>query len=319
MLDLYKELKKYGKVKTNEPLSKHTSFKIGGPADFFVIVENIKNLVDLLKLLDSEGQEYFVLGGGSNILISDSGFNGVVIKINCQNSEVFDHALVADAGCSTAAIAHQSVKNNLTGFEWGVGVPGTIGGAVRGNAGAMGSEMKDVVSKVEIYKNGEVLELNKSECQFGYRNSVFKTNGDLILRVWLELINSEDKSGMKKALESLNYRQTTQPQGFASTGCIFKNPDFMENEENILRNFDENDEKIQNFKKVGKISAGWLVELADLKGLKIGDAQISEKHGNFVLNLGDAKSTDVLSLIEKIKQEVYNKYGIKLEEEIEIL
>ncbi|PIZ93345.1 MAG: UDP-N-acetylenolpyruvoylglucosamine reductase [Candidatus Magasanikbacteria bacterium CG_4_10_14_0_2_um_filter_41_10] len=321
MQDLYKKFKDYGKVRLNEPLAKHTTFKIGGPASFFVTVTETNNLVALLTLLDGKGIEYFIHGGGSNTLASDAGFAGVVIDVKTRNTEVQDDVFIADAGCVTVAVAQKSMSAGLTGFEWGVGVPGTIGGAVRGNAGAMGGDMKKDILKVDVYIDGEVVEMTNEACEFGYRESAFKDNGGVILRAYLQLKKAEpDAELMKKALEHLQYRNSTQPKGFASSGCIFKNSDFkIQNAEclDTLREFDA--EKMEQFEKIGKISAGWLIEQAGLKGKKKGKAEISETHGNFMLNTGGATADDVLSLIEEVKQEVYERFGIELEEEVSIL
>ena len=322
MQDLYKKFKDYGKVKLNEPLAKHTTFKIGGPASFFVTVTETEKLVELLKLLDGKGIDYFIHGGGSNTLASDAGFVGVVIDVKTRNTEVQEDVFIADAGCVTVAVAQKSMAAGLTGFEWGVGVPGTIGGAVRGNAGAMGGDMKkDILKKVDVYIDGEVVEMTNEECEFGYRESAFKNNGGVILRAYLQLKKAEpDAQLMKKALEHLQYRSSTQPQGFASSGCIFKNSDFKtQNAEclDTLREFDA--EKMEQFEKIGKISAGWLIEQAGLKGKKKGKVEISETHGNFMINTGGATADDVLGLIEEVKQEVYTRFGIELEEEVSIL
>lgn len=319
MEHLYKELKKYGRVKTDEPLNKHTTFKIGGPARFFVSVEITDNLIELLGFLDAEGVSYMAIGGGSNMLACDSGFDGVLIHINTKQKSRENNDIRADAGCITVDVAQFSIQQGLTGFEWGVGVPGSIGGAVRGNAGAMGSEMQASVKSVRTYENGEILDLDKEACAFGYRDSIFKHSSKIVLSVTLSLEKAEDKEGMKTALGHLSYRNKTQPKGFASTGCIFKNPDTETNKALLLRHFDAQDEKVQQFMRVGKISAGWLIEKAGLKGTREGQALISSEHGNFIVNLGAASSSNVLALIEKIKETVYTTYGIELEEEIQII
>ncbi len=319
MTELYKQLKQYGKVKTNEPLSKHTTFKIGGPAAYFVTVDETDKLIELLKYLDGEGTPYVILGGGSNTLAQDGEFDGVVIRVRSLGFRVQGTIAIADAGCPTVTVAQKSMQAGLTGFEWGVGVPGTIGGAVRGNAGAMGGDMQKDVLKVEVYRDGEVFELSNEECKFDYRTSIFKHKGGVVLRVHLQLAEADpDAVLMKQALEHLQYRNSTQPQGFASSGCIFANADFQSNKVRLIEHFEGN-EKITQFEKVGKVSAGWLVEQAGMKGKQIGNVQISPKHGNFLVNLGDAKAEDVKALIEEVKEAVYNKYRITLEEEVSIL
>lgn len=318
-MEIYKKLKEFGQVKINEPLSKHTTFKIGGPADFFVMVDSTDKLVELLNFVSGEGVDYFLIGGGSNMLASDAGFRGVVISTQKNKGfRVEGDLVVVEAGYSTVEVAQSSMKAGLTGFEWGVGVPGTIGGAVRGNAGATGGETKDVVEKVEVYRDGEIVALNNEECRFNYRDSIFKHNTDIILRVYLRLKKSENKELIKTALKHLQYRNTTQPQGYSSTGCIFKN----------LKLETESEKELKKLKGLGvpqeflvakKIPAGWLVQEAGMKGESVGQAQVSERHGNFIVNLGGATAQNVMDLIEKIKEKVYDKFGVELEEEIRII
>jgi len=318
MTELYQTLKQFGQVKLNVPLSKHTTFKIGGPADYFLIVEDTAQLVEALKFLDGEGHPYFILGGGSNMLVRDEGFRGVVVEVKNKKLEINENEIVVEAGCTTVEVARKTIQGGFTGFEWGVGVPGTIGGAVRGNAGAMGSEMKDNVEKVEVYKDGEVIELSNEECQFHYRHSIFKDEGGVVLRVWLKLNKvdpSEAAQGMKKALEHLQYRNKTQPQGFASTGCVFKNFEVQNSEIEKLQSLGVPEEFLQK----GKISAGWLIDQTGMKGVQIGQAKVSETHGNFIVNLGGATAADVLALIEQIQERVYDKFGLEIEPEIQII
>jgi UDP-N-acetylmuramate dehydrogenase len=314
MNELYTQLKVFGHVKANEPMNKHTTFKIGGQVDYFLTIGSMDSLVDALKFLDSEGVSYFILGGGSNMLVRDEGFRGVAIQIKDTRCEIQDTVVQCAAGCSTVEVAQKSIAAGLTGFEWGVGVPGTIGGAVRGNAGAMGGEMKDSVDRVEIYRDGEIVEITNAECEFGYRDSVFKHQSDIILRVYLRLKKTEDVSGMKQAMDNLMYRNKTQPQGYASIGCIFKNVEYrIWNLES--RKIDLPDE----FIKKGKVSAGWLIDQSGMKGVRVGNAQVSERHGNFIINLGGATAQDVLSLIEQVKEKVYDTTGVEIEEEIQII
>ncbi len=318
---LHQTLGKFGRVKVNEPLAKHTTYKIGGPAELMVVVEETEKLIELLRFLDGEGIPRFILGGGSNFLPSDEGMGGVVIKIKTQTMSVTEDKIVADAGCVTVAIAQASMQHGLTGFEWGVGVPGTIGGAVRGNAGAMGAETKDSVASVLVYADGEVLEYNNAECKFGYRDSIFKHSSAVVLQVTLQLQKSEDKELMKKALEFLQYRNKTQPQGFANGGSVFKNVDPGEAgvmAADLLAKFPGEEEKINHFFSINKISAGWLVEMSGLKGVKIGGAGVSEKHGNFINNDGTATASDVRAVIDLVKETVAAKTGVALEEEIQL-
>ncbi len=325
MDQLYQNLKQFGQVKINEPLSKHTTFKIGGTADYFLIVERTSSLVSALQFLDGAGQEYFILGGGSNMLVRDQGFRGVAVQVRTKELNITDSGIVCDAGCTTVEVARKSIQANFVGFEWGVGVPGTIGGAVRGNAGAMNEETKDCVEKVEVYENGEMVEYTNAECEFSYRSSRFKHKGGVVLRVWLALQKAEpgvSAQGMKKALEYLQYRNKTQPQGFSSTGCVFKN---VEVKDILVTAGPEEKERLlslgvpEEFFTKGKISAGWLVEHAGMKGAQVGQAKVSEVHGNFVVNMGQAHAQDVLNLVEEIKEKVYDRFHLKIEEEMQII
>ncbi len=325
--ELLKSLKQFGRVKPNELMSKHTTFKIGGPAKFFVLIEDHEQLVPLLQYLDGAGETYMLLGGGSNMLVADEGYDGVVIKIKGGQYVIDGEIVEATAGMNTVALAQATMQAGLTGFEWGVGIPGTIGGATRGNAGAMGSEMIDNVHEVDAYVDGEVRTYTLEECEFGYRHSAFKQGG-IILKTRLKLRTTDSQELMQKAIEFLQYRNKTQPQGYSSTGCIFKNVEIQESgnssqhsehRKRILEHFSAKDEKVKVFLEKGIVSAGWLVDQVGLKGEKIGNAEISATHGNFVVNLGGATASDVLSLIELVKARVYDRYGIVMEEEIQVV
>lgn len=303
-------------------MAKHTTFKIGGQADLYVIVTTTSDLVTALRYLDSQGVDRAIIGGGSNMLAPDQGFRGVVIQVKTQAITVDDTHLVAEAGCTTVAVAQASIQAGLTGFEWGVGVPGTIGGAVRGNAGAMGGDMSQSVASVSVYRDGEIIELTNKECGFDYRSSAFKHSSDVVLSVSLQLKKADNQDGMKKALEYLQYRNKTQPQGYASTGCIFQNAVASRvgvSKEKLLSLFPEDAEKINTFFTIDRISAGWLIEKAGMKGAQCGQAMVSETHGNFVLNKGQATAAEVLELIESIKTAVYAATGIVIEPEIQII
>lgn len=330
MDQIAKQLRQFGKLKLQEPMSKHTTFKIGGPARYFLIIESSQSLLELLKFLEINNLNYFILGGGSNMLVSDNEYEGVVIKYLDKKYSVEgeeNNIVNIGAGINTVEVANKTIKDKLTGFEWGVGIPGTIGGAIRGNAGATGSEIKDNLLDVEIFKDGEVLTVTNQECEFGYRDSIFKHTNYIILSARLVLKKVEENNlneGRLKALEVIKYRGDTQPKGFASTGCIFKNIDIdIEKNNDIREEFiqhaDLDDDKVKAFLKNKRIPAGWLVEMTGFKGKQVGQAKVSDVHGNFIVNLGGALSTDVISLIESIKQEVYNKYRIDLEEEIQII
>ncbi len=332
MNEVYTALKQFGDVKLGVPLAKKTTFKIGGPAQYFITTETIEKTAELLAYLDGQGVAHMVLGGGSNMLAPDDGYEGVIVHISDKRYSVEANVITVAAGMPTVEMAQVSIKEGLCGFEWGVGIPGTIGGAVRGNAGAMGFDMNASVLSVDAYIDGRIETLTNEQCGFRYRESIFKENGGVILRVRLALKKAENTQGMKEALSYLQYRNKTQPQGFASTGCIFKNVDINiqqttndkqrqiceKNKKQLLASFDELDEKVQQFLKVGKISAGWLVEQVKMKGVQVGQAKVSDTHGNFIVNLGGATAHDVYTLIEEIKTKVYDTYGMEIEEEIQV-
>ena len=287
------------KFRKNVSLAKYTTFKIGGPAKYFYIAKTKQDLIKAIKAAKELGLPFFVLGGGSNLLVSDKGFDGLVINFQFSISNFLPlkagFKVVVGAGLPLGKLVSASAEKSLTGLEWAVGIPGTIGGAIRGNAGAFGSSISDIVKEVEVF---DVVELRiknyeLSDCEFEYRDSIFKHNSNLIiLSAEIQLKKGDKKVIENKIKKNLQQRKKTQPLGFPSAGSIFKNP--------------------KGF------SAGELIEKCGLKGKKINGAQISEIHSNFIVNLGKAKSKDVEKLIKLIKQKVKQKFGIVLEEEIEI-
>lgn len=312
MMEYHEELKKYGKVKLKESLAKHTTFKIGGVAHFFIEVVEEGKLVDLLNFLQSEGISYFVLGGGSNILFSDEEFEGVIIKLKTsvlkfQN----DDEIVVDAGVLLSQVVTLALQNKLSGMEWGVGIPGTVGGAVRGNAGAMGKETSDCVARVKVWRDGEIFELEKSECEFGYRESTFKSNQDIILSVVFKLIPGHEQE-IKEAMQTYLKQRTGRYPIFPSAGSFFKNID-------VNKWSGKKEDLPAIFWERGKIPVGWLVEQAEMKGFTVGGAKVSDEHGNFIVNFSSGNQADVLAVVETVKEKVYNKFGIELESEVEII
>jgi len=284
------------KLKINEPLAKYTTFKIGGPADFFVEVEKEEELIRLLKLLRELNLPYFILGGGSNLLVADEGFRGMVIKM--QNSKCkFQNdnskfKIICGAGYLLGKLVEKTAKIGLAGLEFAAGIPGTIGGAVRGNAGAWQQAIGDKVKRVKVLTPQEEIKwIEASNCQFSYRQSRFKKTKEIIWEVELELERGEKKEIKEKIKENLAKR-ATQPKE-PSAGCIFVNPK--------------------------PFAAGQLIDKCGLKGARIGDAQISPKHANFIVNLGKAKAADVIRLIKLIKEKVKEKFGVNLKEEIFLL
>jgi len=311
MDDLYKKLKEFGQVKLNEPLSKHTTFKIGGTAQFFVIVEETEKLIDLLNYLSGEGINYYILGGGSNLLWQDEEFEGVIIKISNFKFQISNCELIADAGVLLSKIVIEASKNNLTGMEWAIGIPGTVGGAVRGNAGAMGKEIGSVVESVKIWRNGEILELKNSECDFGYRESGFKKTNDVILSATFKLAVGE-KQNIAAEMQKYLKQRTGRYPAFPSAGSFFKNLD--------IKNWPGKVEELPEiFRERGKVPVGYLVEQVGMKGFTLGGGKVADEHGNFIINFNEASQLDILNVVEEVKEKVYNKFGVELEPEVEII
>jgi UDP-N-acetylmuramate dehydrogenase len=304
---LKKELGK--NLKFNEPLKKWTTFRIGGPAKYFFIAKNEKDLIKAIDLAKKFKIPYFILGNGSNLLVSDKGYYGLVIKVNYQKLEIENCKIIAGAGLLLSELLEESVKRGLTGLEWAIGIPGSVGGAVYQNAGAFGFDFSKIIKNVKVLRNGKIIKLSKKKCGFDYRKSIFQKNKDVILEVEIKLKKGKRKKIQNLIKKYLSYRLKTQPTGF-SAGSIFKNC-------KLKKTFLMKYPQLQIFKKSGIIPAGWLIEKCNLKGKRVGDAKISEKHANFIINKGKAKAKDVLSLIKLIKKEVFKRFKIKLKEEIE--
>jgi len=275
------------KINKNIFLAKYTTFRIGGLAKYFLEAKNREEIIKAVKFAKSKKLPYFILGSGSNILVSDKGFNGVVIKITASRIIKNYNIIKADAGVKLSALLNFCLKNNLSGLEWLAGIPGTAGGAIYGNAGAFGHSMAELVQEVKILNN------KLHDLKFSYRDSVFKKNKQIILSIKLKLKKASQKAIKEKIKKYLQQKKATQPLNYPSAGCIFKNPN--------------------------KKPAGYLIDQCGLKGRKIGQAQISQKHANFIVNLGKAKAIDVKKLINLAKKEVKAQFNIDIKEEIQYL
>lgn len=282
------------KLEENVLLSQHTTFKIGGPARYFFIAKGTEDLVKAVKLARDKEIPFFILGGGSNLLVSDQGFNGLVIKTNNQELKLDKNIVIAEAGTLLAKLVKLSIDSSLTGLEWAIGIPGTVAGAVQGNAGAFGISISESIEKVEVL-NGELEKVvfARSDCCFDYRESVFKKSGDIILSVELKLKKGNKEKSQEIIKEHLKQRLDKNPTGYPSAGCIFKNPK--------------------------PLATGQLIDQCGLKGKRVGQAMISPKHANFIVNLGGAKAEDVIGLIKTIKESVKQKFEVDLREEIQYL
>jgi len=297
----------------NEPMARHTTFKVGGPAQYFIEVRNKPDLHKALAAVKKLNLPFFIFGGGSNILVSDKGIKGLVIKLGEGETEIFGRQIKVFAGNNLKKMIMQAVKKGLGGLEFAANIPGTIGGAVRGNAGAFGKGVGDFVKTVEVLNIGgkEVsLELlSKSECEFDYRHSMFKNRKDLIItEIIFELSESAEEadSRLKKINQELEIRMKKQPYDCFSAGCTFKNLVYTDDYK-----------ELEAWQTHGKIPAAKLIEQAGLKSKTIGGAQVSDKHSNFIYNKDNATAQDILDLIELVKKEVKKKFGVELEEEVQ--
>ena len=302
-------------VRQNVMLSPHTTFNIGGPAEYFFIARNEKDVVSAIKLAEELKLAVFVFGGGSNLLVSDEGMKGLVVKIqNDDEISMSGQHITASAGMQLGKLVDASIDASLAGLEWAGGLPGTFGGAIRGNAGAFGGEMKDSILSVHALDDHlELKEFSNEQCKFSYRSSIFKEKNWIIISATLDL-----KEGNKEALQQIadsrkNYRKEKHPLEYPSAGSIFKNIDVKKIPAEFQNEFSDKIKK----DPFPIVPAAWFIIGAGLTGTQVGQAQISHKHSNYIVNLGGATAADVLTLIDVVKNKVKEKYGIMLEVEVQ--
>lgn len=288
---------KEGIVKIDEPMKKHTNFKIGGNADIFVIAKSIEEIKYIIKFSKENNIPLTILGNGSNVLVSDKGIRGIVLQIGLKEIKVEkqENALIeVDAGVMLGALAQVLLKQSISGFEFAAGIPGSIGGSMRMNAGAYGGEMKDIVKNVTVLnEKGEINILTNEECEFSYRHSRFTNSKEIIIKATLELPYGNEDEIKAKMDEYAQSRKEKQPLNLPSAGSTFKRgTDFI---------------------------TAKLIDECGLKGYTSGDAQVSTLHAGFVVNLGNATAQDVLNVVNHVKQVVLEKTGKQIELEIELL
>ncbi len=307
------------KIQENIVLAPFTTFKVGGPAQYFIAVSSEKELLEAIEYAQEKKWTIFILGGGSNILINDQGVSGLVIKMNKAVKEKEAIKLLEDnrircwAGNSLTQVVNFSLANELTGLEWAMGIPGSVGGALRGNAGAYGKCISDKVKEIRVLDkiNKEIQLFKKEDCYFEYRKSIFKKEKRFIILGSIFQLEKGERFKIKENLEKIiQQRQKKLPLEF-SAGSFFQNP-FVNNEKLIKQFEQERKVKIRD----NKIPAGWLIEAVGLKGKKIGGAQVSEKHANFIINNGDATAKEIIILASLIKTKVRDKLGVQLKEEV---
>lgn len=307
-------------VKENESMALHTFLKIGGPARLYLVAQTGDEVVHAVETAQNAGIPFAVIGGGSNLLVSDDGFQGVVIQAMERSQNIEGTRVTASSGVFSGALARATADAGLTGFEWGIGVPGTVGGATYGNAGCFGGEMRDVVVAVDAYDvtNRKRVTYANADCRFGYRDSRFKHEPHVILSTTLVLKAGDPAAAKAKIEEIMGKRKDSQPQGAFSAGCLFKNFEYADEAalEKLRR---EGDEVPADMLKNKRIAAGWLIDKLGLKGTTVGKAQVSPVHGNFLVNLGGARAQDVLALSSIVKMKVRDELGILLEDEVQYL
>lgn len=284
------------KVSFNVPMKKHTTFRIGGECDIFCEPKNANELAGLIRLLNENNQSYIVLGNGSNVLVSDEGIRGVVIKIGEQMSEasVCGEEITVGAGMLLSRLAKRAMNESLSGMECISGIPGSVGGAVYMNAGAYGAEIADILQSVTyVSREGAIITLEKEDLSLGYRKSVFMENGGIVTSCVLKLKKGDKEKIAQAMAEVTKKRVEKQPLELPSAGSTFKRP--------------------QGY------FAGALIEECGLKGYSVGGAKVSEKHAGFVVNFDNATAKDVLAVIEHVQKTVYEKFGVRLEPEVKYL
>jgi UDP-N-acetylmuramate dehydrogenase len=309
-------------IKKNIPLAPYTTFKIGGPAKYFAEAKSVEEIEELCRWAKKEKVPIFALGGGSHVLISDKGFGGLVIKIKNSNFKFRNSELYADAGVSLAKIVAETAGKGLSGLEWAIGIPGTVGGAVCDNSGAYGKEIADIFESAEVFdlKKMSVCEFKREDCSFRYRESIFKNNSDLIIvSAIIKLEKGGDPPKIKETMK--NYAKDRMKSGRStdkSAGCYFKNIEWSREDidkNGLLKKFPE----LKQFKDKPKIAVGFLIDSLGFKGKRIGDAVVSEQHAGFLVNCGGATADDVLALASLIKKKICEYYGFNLEEEVVII
>lgn len=283
-------------IKLDEPMKKHISFKVGGPADILVRPRTEEQLREVMDLIKEENIPYLIIGNGSNLLIKDGGIRGVVIELsdNFNKFQIEGNKMTVQSGVLLSIVGRAALNEELKGFEFAAGIPGTLGGALTMNAGAYGGEMKDIVKTVRVMDlKGEIIELTNEQMEFEYRKSIVSRKEYIVLSAEIELEKGNYDEIKAVMVDFTQRRVTKQPLSLPSAGSTFKRP-------------------------VGHF-AGKLIEDSGLRGITLRGAQISDKHCGFVVNLGDAKAKDILDLMYVVKSTVYAKFGVMLEEEVKIL
>lgn len=308
-------------IKENESLAQHTTFRIGGPAKYFCSVSDSKELREAVAWADEKNIEYKVIGGGSNLLVSDSGYYGLVIKYFGGKIEITGEVLTAMAGAPLSLVMNESLKAGLAGLEWAAGIPGTLGGAVCNNAGAYGGEVSQNFLEAEFLQKGKAKTLTAKDFNFGYRSSGLKEGkikGALLsIKLNLRQASTEEISQIQEGIKNNLADRISKASEGGSVGSTFRN--FVMSEEEINKFKEKFPQLPDQFVGYQKVPAAWLIDECGLKGKKIGGAMVSEKHAGKITNVGGATAEDVIMLISIVKQKVRSKFSLQLIEEMEYL
>lgn len=305
-------------IKRNIDLKEFSTFKIGGRADFFANTKSDEEIIDLARFANDSGMNFRVIGMGSNILFSDKGYRGLIIKAGNTGTIINGESVIVGAGDTLSSVVLKAKKAGLSGLEWATGIPGTIGGAIRGNAGAYGHQMGDIIKSVNVLNGKGILrEYSNRDCRFGYRWSVFKGSGGIILGAILKL-NKEDPIIIQEKTKNIILQRAKNKISYPSIGSIFKSVTNSRDIDLIL----EKEPHLTN-RLFGswsnKIPAAYLIDKTGLRGKRVGGAKISDYHANYIINRDNATSDDVIILISIIKDKVSDRYNVGLQTEIEIM
>ncbi len=283
------------RVLANEPMSRHTTFRVGGNADVLVLPSSADEIIKCMSVFKEYGKDFIVIGKGSNLLVGSGGIRGGVIKLSSEFGAIDceGDVVTAEGGASLAGVASVCLKNSLGGFEFASGIPGSVGGGVCMNAGAYGGELKDIIKSVTVVKDGEIMRLGGDECGFGYRTSRIMKEGIVVVKAEFGLEKGSYEDIYSKMKELSARRNEKQPVEFPSAGSTFKRPEGY--------------------------FAGKLIQDSGLRGYALGGAQISEKHCGFIINRGGASAEDIKALMDFTVKTVYEKYGVKLEPEVKLI
>lgn len=305
------------RIEESIPLAPLTTFKVGGTARFFVSVQSVAELQQALVTARGKKWPVIILAGGSNVIISDSGFNGLVIKLEIGGVEINGQRLTAGAGADMKELVGRSATEGLAGLEWAGGLPGSFGGAIRGNAGAFGGEIKDsIVSVTSVgVTTGQISTRTNTECEFRYRSSIFKEVSEVIVKAIVQLSKGEPKSLDRIVKDHIRYRMERHPMNYPNAGSVFKNTPIGKIPPEHLPKFKDSI-KTDPFPVV---PTARIIAEAGLTGLTVGRAQLSTKHSNYIVNLGGATASEIVELIGIIRQTVRDKFGLELELEQQVI